>query len=125
MREQSLSRFGCATKPNWHAGQKRNQRSFKSVLKQQRKIKLPSPPFAHLRKYRKGSPAIIKEHVVDEVCLREDSFSTGTYRESDLRLRQYSSEGTKRRNSHHGVANPVRATHDDSLDVFGLKRRHR
>jgi len=54
----------------------------------------------------------------------EDSFRTRTDHERDICIRQHASESAQRRYRHHGVAYPIRATHDDAPDTFSLHTTH-
>src|SRR6185436_1991173 len=51
MREQRLARPSGITEPHRHTSQKGNQRSFNSILKQHREIKLSALPLANLRNH--------------------------------------------------------------------------
>ena len=101
MGKQRLARLSGVTEPHRHTSQKGDQRGFKSILRQQREIKLSSSPLANLRNYRKRILPVVDEHVVDEIGFGEDSLGAGTNCERDVCVRQHSPESAQRGHSHH------------------------
>src|SRR5215217_7038997 len=124
MSQQRLSRFSRVAEANRHAGEKRNQRSLKRILKQYRDVKLSPFPLANLRYYREGSLPIVGEDIVDVISFRKNPTRAGTNHEGDSCTRQNATESAQGRHCHYGVAYPIRASHDDSLNTFNLHLRH-
>src|SRR6202008_5212305 len=116
MRQECLPRLCCISESKRHSSKKGNQRRFKSILKQDREIKIPSFPFANLRDYRQSSLSVVRKHLVKIIGFGKNSFISGTSDERYLCFRQHASERAERRDCDNRVADPIRAPHYNPLD---------
>src|ERR1700752_4451788 len=124
MRQQCLSRLCCISESQRHTSKKGNQSCFKSILKQDGEIKVSSFPLANLWDYRERTFSVVNKQVVNVVRFRKNSFWAGTNYECDLCIGQNAPECAQRRHGHDRVADPIRASHHDSLNTFSLHPCH-
>jgi hypothetical protein len=118
MRQQEPAALGVIADSGWNASHESNGRRFKSILKEQREIKSSPAPFARLIPRGSQTFALVNQDFVEKVCVDKKLVSTRTRNQSDVRMRQNSTQFAQGGHGHHGIADPVGDANDDALDLL-------